>query len=317
MLGDIERKGEKEPLDVLFHSLEETAQEDNWEVKRRIAEALPKLAGLQPEAALHLASLLRQDYHIKWRADIRRRVVEAVPDLYPHSPEETLKLLSYRERDEVYTAMATVEVLYDLENSTHIEATTADQYFQNLHLEAVHLKAITYLRQLLQRTRKNPDAALADMNANREHPERIFRICIQRVAPRLLESRSEQSLNLISYFLRRDESGQPAEHQNLRRPVSKALPEILNLLVNRPDLVEKVASLLQMLATDPDIHVRRALSDTLNQLALADANLVVAVLQILIEDQDPYVRQRAWRVLLQLSDLYPEQAAEYYKKVLN
>jgi len=61
------------------------------------------------------------------------------------------------------------------------------------------------------------------MNANRAHPERIFRICILRVAPRLLKSQPEATLDLIAYFLRQNEAGTPAEHQNLRRPVSKAL----------------------------------------------------------------------------------------------
>jgi len=42
----------------------------------------------------------------------------------------------------------------------------------------------------------------------------------------------------------------------------------------------------------------------------------VAVLDDLIEDQDPYVRQRAWRTLLQLADLYPEQATRYYERLL-
>lgn len=74
--------------------------------------------------------------------------------------------------------------------------------------------------------------------------------------------------------------------------------------------------MLQALAGDPDVHVRRALSDALDRLALIGADLAVAVLDILIGDEDPYVRQRAWRVLLQLADLYPEQAAGYYARVL-
>jgi len=51
--------------------------------------------------------------------------------------------------------------------------------------------------------------------------------------------------------------------------------------------------------------VRRALGDALDRLASLSADLVVKVLDMLIQDQDPYVRQRAWRTLLQLADLYP------------
>ena len=276
---------------------------------------------LQPDAALRLADRLRSDYHPDYRADIRRRVVEAVPVLYRYQPEAALQLLVYRPQDEVYTAMATVEVLHDLEGQGQMSAGTAQPYFAALRLEdPVQREVIAYLRQLLQEARAHPEAALASMNANRAHPERIFRICILRVAPRLLKSQSEPTLELIAYFLRENEDGAPAEHQNLRRPVSKALPEMMNLLQDQtqkaPALIEKIGAILQALAQDPDIHVRRALGDALDRLASLNADLVVAILDTSIQDQDPYVRQRAWRTLLQLADLYPDQANEYYARLL-
>jgi 3-methyladenine DNA glycosylase AlkC len=141
------------------------------------------------------------------------------------------------------------------------------------------------------------------------------------VAPRLLKSLPEATLDLIAYFLRPSSvDGKPAEHQNLRRPVSKALPEIFNLLQEparqRPQLTEKIGLILQALAQDPDLHVRRALSDALDRLAGLNVDLVVTILDISIQDQDPYIRQRAWRTLLQLADLYPDRANEYYARLL-
>jgi len=322
LLGEIlARRSDEHPLGMLFESLEAAAQQDRWETKRRITEALPKLVQLQPDAALRLADRLRSDYHPDYRADIRRRVVEAVPVLYRYRPEAALQLLVYRPQDEVYTAMATVEVLHDLEGQGLISAGAAQPYFAALRLEdPVQQEVIAYLRQLLPEARAHPEAALASMNANRAHPERIFRICILRVAPRLLKSHPEPTLELIVYFLRQNEDGTPAEHQNLRRPVSKALPEMMNLLQDQaqkaPGLIEKIGAILQVLAQDPDIHVRRALGDALDRLAGLNADLVVAILDTSIQDQDPYVRQRAWRTLLQLADLYPNQANEYYARLL-
>jgi transcriptional regulator with XRE-family HTH domain len=322
LLGEnLSRSSDEHPLGLLFESLEAAAQQDRWEIKRRITEALPKLVQLQPDAALSLADRLRNDYHPDYRADIRRRVVEAVPVLYRYRPDAASQLLVYRPQDEVYTAMATVEVLHDLERQGLISATSVQPYFAALRLDdPVQQETIAYLRQLLQEVRTYPDAALASMNANRTHPERIFRICILRVAPRLLKSHPEATLDLIAHFLRRNDDGAPAEHQNLRRPVSKALPEILNLLPDQaqkaPQLVDRIGSILQALAQDPDIHVRRALGDTLDRLASLSADLAVMVLDISIQDQDPYVRQRAWRTLLQLADLYPDRANEYYARLL-
>jgi hypothetical protein len=322
LLGEIlARSGDEHPLGMLFESLETAAQQDRWELKRRITEALPRLVQLQPDAALHLADRLRNDYHPDYRADIRRRVVEAVPVLYRYRPEAALQLLIYRPQDEVYTAMATVEVLHDLESQGLMSAGAAQPYLAALRLEdPVQQEVIAYLRQLLQEARAHPEAVLASMNANRAHPERIFRISILRVAPRLLKSQPESILELIAYFLRQNDEGNPAEHQNLRRPVSKALPEIMNLLQDQaqkvPGLTEKIGAILQALAQDPDIHVRRALGDALDRLAGLNAELGVAILDTSIQDQDPYVRQRAWRALLQLADLYPDQANEYYARLL-
>lgn len=318
LLGEILSRGEGHPLGVLFNSLEEAARQDRWEIKRRITEALPRLVQLQPDAALSLAELLRGDYHPDYRADIRRRVVEAVPVLARYRPDAALPLLAYRRQDEIYTAMATVEVLHDLERSGQISAAVATPYFAALRLEdPVHQEAILFLRQLLAEAGQDPAVALATMQANRAHSERVFRICILRVVPRLLKSRPDQSLDLLAYFLRQNEDGLPAEHQNLRRPVSRALPEILELLPEAaPDRQEKVANILQALARDPDIHVRRALGDALERLAGLSAEMIVPVLDVLIQDGDPYVRQRAWRALLQLADLYPEQANGYYARLL-
>lgn len=320
LLGEILARGEEHPLDVLFASLETAVRGEQWEVKRRVAEALPRLVQLQPEATLRLAGILRQDYHPDYRADIRRRVVEAVPALYAHRPDQALALLAYREGDELYTAMAAVEGLHDLQHRALITADEADDHFDALRLEArpeVERELITFLRRLLQETAQAPDTALAGLNQAKAHPERIFRIAVQRVTPRLLPARPEQALALMLYFLRADEAGQPVEHQNLRRPVSKALPEILALLADGlPTHRRPVGQLLQALAADPDIHVRRALGDALDRLVAVDGELGVAVLDRLIQDEDPYVRQRAWRAMLRLTDLYPAQAADYYGRLL-
>jgi HEAT repeat protein len=320
VLGEILAQSETHPLDALFHALEEAARSGRWEVKRRAAEALPRLVQLQPEATFRLAQILRQDYHPDYRADIRRRVVEAVPRLYPHRPQAALQLLESREGDEVYMAMAAVEALHDLEQAGQVTAETVERYFQALQVEgrpASEQPVILFLRRLLRESQAGPEAALALMRDNRDHPERLFKICILRVAPRLLRPQTAAVFELLFYFLRRDEAGQPAEHQNLRRPVSRALPEILALLAEAgPELRANIGRLLRLLASDPDIHVRRALGDALDHLAAINAEEAAATLEPMLKDEDAYVRQRAWHALLYLADLYPERAAAFYTQLL-
>lgn len=317
LLGDILSQEAAHPLDTLFASLEETARSDRWEAKRRIAEALPKLVQLQPDGAFRLADILRSDYHPDYRADIRRRVVEALPALFDQRPAAALDLLSYRDQDEVYTAMATVEVLHDLRRVNKIDvATEARIVNQWQYSDSLHEELVADLREWLTLADDDPDAALVSLNARKGNPERLVKITIQRLPPRLLPTRPQETLALLFYFLRKNDDGTPAEHQNLRRPVSRALPQIFDALAARPDLEADVERLLGLLAVDPDIHVRRALSDALDRLAVQSDRLTVAVLEPLLRDKDAHIRQRAWRTLLRLADLYPDRAEAFYGRLL-
>jgi transcriptional regulator with XRE-family HTH domain len=299
LLGELLGEGIGHPLDGLFASLEETARSGRWEAKRRLAEALPRLVQLQPEGTLRLATILRDDYHPDYRADIRRRVIEATPALYSYRPEPARALFAWREQDEVYVAMATVEALHDMHRAGLMSAADETALAEALrYAEPLHESVVAFLRQMLQAVAGDPDAALAELNKTRGHPERLFRIAVQRVAPRLLPARPAEALALLAHFLRRGEDGQPLEHQNLRRPVSKALPEIMAALLAEPALEPVVGQLLTLLARDPDIHVRRALSDALDRLAQINEVLAGEVLAIMSEDEDPYISQRALHTLL-------------------
>ncbi len=318
LLGEILSRSGDHPLDTLFLFLEEAAHEDGWEIKRRIAEALPQLVELQPEATLQLAALLRDDFHPDYQADIRRRVVEAVPALSRYRTKEALRLLTFREGDGIYTAMAIVEALHDLESAGRITAVASERYLATLRLEnSTHEEVIAYLHRLLHEARETPATALLSMRGMWNHEEKLYKICIVRTAPRLLQTHPHPVLDLMAYFLRRDEGGEPVEHKNVRRPVAKALPEITALLADAPpDLQEKAEHLFQMLARDPDLHVRRALGDALLRLVAITPPLALAVMDALIHDPDPYVRQRVGRALLKLADRYPEQAHGYYVALL-
>lgn len=319
LLGEILSRSGDHPLDTLFLFLEEAVREKGWEIKRRIAEALPQLVELQPEATLQLATLLREDFHPDYQADIRRRVVEAVPALYRYGPKEALQLLGFRDKDEVYTAMAIVEALHDLESAGVITAVASDRYFATLRLEEpVHEEIITFLHQLLHEAREKPASALMTMRAMRDEAEKLYKICIVRTAPRLLKSHPQPVLDLMAYFLRQGEGGEPAEHKNVRRPVAKALPEVVALLAEAPvGIRERAGDLFQTLARDPDLHVRRAVGDSLTRLVGVSPDLAMTVLDTLIQDPDPYVRQRTGRALLKLADRYPEQAHAYYVALLS
>ena len=318
LLGDLLSRSDDDPLTDLFAALEQAAEAERWETKRRITEALPRLVQMQPEAALRIANILRNDYHTDYRADIRRRVVEAVPALYEYRPEESLALLALREQDEVYVGMAILEALYNMEERGIIEAGIVQKYSNGLQFdEPLHTEVIAFLNELLEMVRDQPKAGLDSMISRRDDPERLIKIVIQRTAPRLLAQFPADILTLMTYFLRRNDDRFPVEHQNIRRPVSRALPEIIDLLPDAAaNVQEQIVRILHYLAQDPDIHVRRAFGDALDRLAAIEPDLAVEMMDILIQDQDPYVRQRTWHALLQLSDRNPDKAEAYYMKLL-
>ncbi|MEM7032020.1 MAG: hypothetical protein AAF629_20875 [Chloroflexota bacterium] len=313
LLGDLFSRSDDDPISNLFVTLKQVVGEDRWESKRRVTEALPQLVQMQPEATFELAYALRDDYHPDYRADIRRRVVEAVPSFYAANPEMALALLAFRERDEVYIAMATLEVLHDLEVAQQLTAEKAQQHLAAIHVDDDTQQAvIDDLKILLLEVRQNPTAALHRLQHMQTVDDRLVKIVVQRTAPRLFESFPIEALHLMFAALRKNEDGFPIEHQNVRRPVSKALPQIYTLWADaEPALADQITEILRALAQDPDIHVRRALGDSLNRLILFDSDLAVDTMELLIQDKDPYVCQRALSAFFKLADRYPEKAQTY------
>jgi hypothetical protein len=74
--------------------------------------------------------------------------------------------------------------------------------------------------------------------------------------------------------------------------------------------------MVRSLVQDPDIHVRRALGDALERLVSTSPELGLSIMEPMIFDPDPYVRQRTWRAVFELDKFYPDQAHDYYIKLL-
>lgn len=100
----------------MFEMLREGAP---WEIRRRIAEALPGLCRLDVSGAEHLMEALRLDSDDVRGVDIRRRVIEALPALFEASRQSLptiIRLLHPRLGDDIYVALATIEVCSDIQH---------------------------------------------------------------------------------------------------------------------------------------------------------------------------------------------------------
>ena len=291
--------------DHLLAVLEEIAKGDAWELKRRIAEALPGLLKANPSRALSLMHILRTDPpHPQWRTDIRRRVIEATPVLYKLNPEATLPLLHWHDGDEVYAALATLEALEAI-GDEHLQEQLRSEVLA--HVLPEQEQAVRFYVELLTATRAAPDTALALIEKAKDG-ERLTKMCITRCLARLLPTRPAEALSYMRYFLRRV-GGIPAEHQNVRRPLSRDLVQIIAVLDG--PYHAQAEEVIRELAQDEDVHIRRALSDILPGLIQSHPRLALDLIQsYLIYDPDHYVRERTGKILLRLATLYPDEVRE-------
>src|SRR5258708_23685972 len=89
-----------------------------WEIRRRSAEALPSLWSLDIAGTQRLMEELRTGPDERRGPDIRRSVIEALPALFAAAPQSlptVLRLLQPRPDDDIYVALATVEVCGDIQ----------------------------------------------------------------------------------------------------------------------------------------------------------------------------------------------------------
>jgi transcriptional regulator with XRE-family HTH domain len=288
------------------------ARSRRWELKRRLAEALPALLGVDPARTVPLMSILRDDPpDPEWRTDIRRRAIEAAPALWGVRPEAVAPLLRWREGDEVYAALATLDVLADIGD----EDTTGEVRADALpHVEGGQQEAVTLYARLLDESASDPDAALRSIEGHRADEERLVRICLARALGRLLPARPAETLHWMRHFLRQAE-GKPVEHQNVRRAITHALPGLIALLGGPYD--EAALRLLRAMAADEDVHIRRVLCDVLPQISDRSREVALDLIEAyLLQDRDQYVRERTWNALRRLMGQGVERAEDLCARLI-
>jgi len=200
------------------------ARSPRWELKRRLAEALPALLEHAADSSyiawtIPLMETLRDDPpDPQWRTDIRRRAIEAAPTLWRVRPEAVSPLLRWREGDEVYAVLGSLDALASIGDEELTNEIRADLL---AHTEVGHRRAVALYAELLDRSVLDPDAALRTIDEHREDPERLVRVCLARSLRHLLSARPAETLKEMRYFLRRGRgapaSAPPVEHQNVRR----------------------------------------------------------------------------------------------------
>ncbi|HEU0080304.1 MAG TPA: hypothetical protein VFQ76_21835 [Longimicrobiaceae bacterium] len=293
---------ELNPGDALFRIVEDICRGSEWELKRRVAEALPVLGEINEDRTLKLVRILRDDYDERWHSDIRRRTIEAlvIPATSSSSPlidrvdSKLLRdLLQLRERDQIYTAMAIVEALYEWEDAQPAitNRLRADLHqFSSAAFVAEENQALEELISLRRVAKNENSTILADRIEQMAKSENHFVRIVAARSLLLLRGRfPDRTLALMLACLGSD------QHVNVRRAIARersvsALAEMLRRAAHT-SLAERV---LYKLISDPDDLVRIPAFDKIDFVAEHDPNLALNMCDFIIaQDSSPLLVERA------------------------
>ena len=308
--------------EMVTQTLEMLREGTPWEIRRRIAEALPALCRLDSAGAERLMEALRTDFDERRGPDIRRRVIEALPALFDAAPQSLptiVRLLQPRPDDDIYVALATVEACGDIQaGARYLLEHREGQAMSDLEEQfACQLPDIARIQRALLTDREGveqeslqfsmalhnllpaPDTLLISLREGIGSHEMLIQLVTVRYLERILPARPAEALQLYELLLR------GTTQKNVRRPVAKALPALLHCLKETSLPVRALArSIILALAGDSDIPIRRAVADHAMQLFAIDREFLLVLLKRMQKETDPAIRHRLRPVALQLAEVW-------------
>lgn len=294
-----------------------------WEIRRRIAEALPGLCRLDVLGAEHLMEALRLDVDDVRGVDIRRRVIEALPALFEASPRSlstAIRLLRPRPKDDIYVALATVEVCEDIQMKAKgfvEKSASAGELSEEETMMQQNLVEVSKVqRQLLMDWEGGereslqfslalynllcaPDTMILSLREGLQSPEQKMQLVAAHYLERILPSRPLEALEMYKTVLH------TATKRNVRRTVAKALPVLLHALKEASLPIRALArSVISDLALDSDVYIRRAVADHAMQIFHIDREFLLILLRQMHKDTDQAIRHRLQPVALCLAETW-------------
>jgi hypothetical protein len=296
-----------------------------WEIRRRIAEALPGLCQIDVSGAERLMEALRLDSDDLRGPDIRRRVIEALPSLVEASSSAlpvAVRLLHPRSGDDKYVALAMVEACGDLQAQVKQRLESGSSLVPGegalpAALLQENQKELAQIQRHLLGTWEGgerealqfslalhdllcaPDTLLLSLREGLQSPERLLQWVAIRYVERVLFLRPGETLAVYKLIL------QPTTTRNVRRAVAKALPKLLQCLREASLPARALArSVIGDLASDADIYIRRAVADHAMQIFHIDREFLLLLLRQMQKDPDQAIRLRLQPVALRLAEVW-------------
>lgn len=307
---------------LVTQTLEMLSKGVPWEIRRRVAEALPPLCRLDAAGALRLMEVLRMDLDEVRGPDIRRRVIEALPAFFDMTPQSNLtivQLLQPKSGDDIYVALATVEACGDIQTRAKflleqkenpppldlgesirlsLPETASIQRHILINWDGGERESLQF-SMALHNLLPAPDTLLISLEEGLQSQEKLIQLVTARYLERVLPTKPAEALRLYLLLPR------IAVHKNVRRAVAKALPVLLQCLKETSLSTRALArSVILMLAEDSDIPIRRAVADHSMQIFSIDREFLLILLRRMHKDPDQAIRHRLRPVALCLAEVW-------------
>ena len=140
-------------------------KKSDFEMRRRIAEALPALFKIDLKRSKEIIEILRQDWDEGWKSDNRRRTIEALSYIAKEEKDFVRENLQIIHGDEIFAIIAIVEILDVWKEK--INSIEAEELVKKLTVEMKgrnykddEISAVSELWDLLNLIHYNPNQSI-------------------------------------------------------------------------------------------------------------------------------------------------------------
>lgn len=278
------KKMKIDPIEEFFATIKRLSKQSDYEMRRRVAEALPALYQIDLEMGEELFEILRKDWdNNKWKSDNRRRAIESLSYLIEEDKEFVKNNLYIIDGDEIFTIIALIEILDIYGEKTSWDG--IENRFLELKKELEdrkysldQIKAIPELWNILHSIRYDPNQAIKKFEDFKGNPNIYIQTCIARNLHHLSKRYPERILNLMDYFIQKD------KHKYVRRPIAKENSmECLISLFQDWRCSGKAKEIIWKLISDEDDIIRLATFDKIEKILDIDNEFGKRILQHVVE----------------------------------
>jgi hypothetical protein len=280
------KRNEIVPGDALFNVLEEYTRGSEYEIKRRISEALPALCTINSKKTLTLLKNLREDYDAeKWKDDNRRRAIESLgitfsysrlPILEKYSKEIIAEILTLRDDDQIFTAFAISDVLFEWMKMSRGKAL---DYIEEVDKKITMSAHSLYSNDEYSAFRENQSIKYSSLN---EGVDEVFRslkllfknenLYVRIAAARNIliccEDRRQATLSLILEVLNAE------THRYVKRPLAKEMVMIFVVKsLDLPNFQMIAKEIIVKLLSESDDIVRITAFDMIESIAMNNKHM--------------------------------------------